>query len=234
MKYLVLNGSPKKNRSVTMLVANEFIQGIKNKEPDAEIEIIHLADCNIKPCRSCYACWSHLFEGECVMTRRKKDDMTWIMEKYHTADKFILVTPMHFFAISSYLQKFLERTFGLIKAVYLPVGGKSEKDDADLKDMSTRDIAVISTCKVYFDGVWDSIDAQMSLISRRKYQRIFSTQPLAMNPEDKEYVNHFFKYVHDAGAEFAETGKFTEETKEGLETAICAMSSQINTSNVGL
>ncbi|HIU26422.1 MAG TPA: flavodoxin family protein [Candidatus Copromorpha excrementigallinarum] len=234
MRYLILNGSPKGEKSITMLSAAEFVKGIKSEEPQAHIDTVHLAERNIVPCRSCYACWSHISEGRCVMTRRNIDDMPQLMELYEKADRFILVTPMHFFAISSYLQKFLERTFPLIKAVYLPLEGRDRQDDSMCSDMSTRDMAVIATCKVYFDGVWNSIHEQMSLISRRKYQGIFSTQPLPASEETKKYAEAFFQAVREAGRDFAAEGKFSDRSREMLYEAAESMRRNINTANVGL
>lgn len=226
MKYLLLNGSPKKKKSVTMIVANEFIEGIKKYDSEADIDIIHLADCNINHCKSCFACWSYLFEGECAYTKRGVDDMTWIMEKYYAADKFILVTPLHFCGISSYLQKFLERTFPLVKAVYFSKHGDTNTkytDEGACKDMSTRDIAVISTCKLYYDGVWDAIDAQLRSMSGGKSQHIFSTQPFPLNAGGKKVMNEFFEKVREAGYDFAQTGIFSEKTQEELTRLIVTM-----------
>ncbi|EPR12222.1 flavodoxin family protein [Ruminiclostridium papyrosolvens] len=228
MKYFVLNGSPRKERSMTMNVVRSFLNGIEEADPEPQIDIVHLAKCNIQHCRSCYACWSHVCEGECVITKRNIDDMAPLMDKYLAADKIIMATPMHFFAISSYLQKFLERTFPLIKPIYIP----AEQDDK-YKDMSTKDIAVISTCKVAFDGVWDCIDAQMQLISRKRYQRIFSTQPLAVSNKDKELTENFLNTVTLAGKEFALCGEFSEAVRQSLEKSIQAMGEQIDTRNIG-
>ena len=234
MKYLLLNGSPKGNRSVTMLTADRFVAGIKDEDPDAEIETVHLAEKKITPCRSCYACWSHLSEEKCIMTVRNTDDMAELMRLYDEADRFILVKPMHFFAVSSYLQKFLERTFPLIKAVYLPLEGMEAQDDSQCRDMSTRDIAVIATCKVYFEGVWNSVHEQMNLISRRRYQGIFSTQPLPVGEGTEKGVEAFFAAVRIAGRDFAASGVFSETSVEFLEKTKKDMRNNINTSNVRL
>lgn len=235
MRYLLLNGSPKKRKSVTMLVANKFVEGIKLYDRKADIDVIHLADCNINHCKSCFACWSYMFEGECVYTKRGVDDMKWIMEKYYAADKYILVTPLHFCGISSYLQKFLERTFPLVKAIY----AKDHNDkvslissDSACKDMSTGDIAVISTCKFYYDGVWSAVDTQMKLLSGGKSQHIFSTQPIPMNSDEKRLVNVFYEHVREAGSDFAKTGVFTKSTNQKLSESIVAMRDMICKLNI--
>lgn len=233
MNYMVLNGSPLKDKSVSMMVANTFIEGIRSVSPDDNIDIFNLAELDIKPCRGCYACWSHVSEGECIMTKRGIDDMKMLMEKYDNAGRFIIVTPMHFFNISSNLQKFFERTFSRIKAEYVPVNGRDAVYNNVFTDMSTRDIAVISTCKVAFEGVWKCIEAQMHFLSKGRYQKIFSTQPFVLKTEDKVFVDEFMKNVFEAGREFAQDGKFSDATNEKLISSAEKMAQNINTIAIG-
>ena len=108
------------------------------------------------------------------------------------------------------------------------------QDDSQCRDMSTRDIAVIATCKVYFEGVWNSVHEQMNLISRRRYQGIFSTQPLPVGEGTERYVEAFFAAVRMAGRDFAASGVFSETSVEFLEKTKKDMRNNINTSNVGL
>lgn len=229
MNYLVLNGSPKGDKSVTMIVTKKFLDGIRHIDKKANIKVIDLVNMNIQPCRSCYACWSHLSEGECILTKRNVDDMSEIMKYYYSADKMILSTPMHFFNISSYLLKFLERTLPLIKPNYLP---PKEIQKDTFRDMSIKDVAVISTGKFYFEGTWDCIDSQMRLLSRNKYQQLFSTQPIITCATDKEYVESYLQTVYKAGCEFAQNGVFTETTLERLKEVSMMMSQNVCTYSI--
>ena len=230
MKYLVLNGSPKGKKSVTMIVTNALLEGIRDVDSMADIYISNLSECKIIPCRSCYACWSHISEGECIMTSRKVDDMPKLMEKYYSAEKIIISTPMHFFNVSSYLQKFFERTLPLIKSVYLP---KQCEFPEEKYEMSHKDM-VVCTCKREFPGVWDCIDAQMNFLSQGKYQALFSTQPLPASVEEKKIVTDYLNEVTQAGREFASNGKFCEQTLEKLQEKEKLMAKYIDTCNVGL
>lgn len=229
MNYFVLNGSPKNARSTTMIVTTTFIEGIREVDTNAVVDIVNLSEYTIIPCRSCYVCWSHFCEGECVITKRKQDDMDKLMDKYYNADKIILSTPMHFFNISSHLQKFFERTFPLIKPIYLPT-----VHSVNHRDISVKDIAVISTCKVAFENVWSCIDSQMKLLSTGKYQAIFSTQPIPVVPEDKEIVQNYLDSVYKAGQQFALTGVFSDDLKSELQERADLMAEKINTCNIGM
>ena len=49
MKVLILNGSPKKEKSNTLKLTNSFLNGMKEYEA-IEAEYIHVSQKDIKPC----------------------------------------------------------------------------------------------------------------------------------------------------------------------------------------
>ena len=51
-KILLLNGSPRKEKSCTLRVARKFAEGIKDSR-ECSIEEICLDDCRIKQCMGC-------------------------------------------------------------------------------------------------------------------------------------------------------------------------------------
>ncbi len=70
MKILLINGSPKGDRSNTLKLSKAFLEGILEIHKDAEIRQLNLSGKKIAPCRGCFACWNKT-PGKCVMT----DDM---------------------------------------------------------------------------------------------------------------------------------------------------------------
>ena len=102
------------------------------------------------------------------------------------------------------------------------------------KEMSHKDIAVISTCKRAFPGVWKCIESQMNFLSRGKYQAVFSTQPIPTSAAEKKIVADYLNEVTQAGREFAHNGKFTEQTIKNLLDKADIMSKTIDTCNLGL
>ena len=53
MKILVLNGSPKTDRSNTLNITKAFVSGFPS---DTEVEYVNLYKMNIKPCVGCFSC----------------------------------------------------------------------------------------------------------------------------------------------------------------------------------
>ena len=69
MKILVINGSPKGERSDTMHVTRAFIEGMG--ETYDVIDSMHV---DVKPCLGCYACWTKT-PGECVQNTNRHGNM---------------------------------------------------------------------------------------------------------------------------------------------------------------
>jgi multimeric flavodoxin WrbA len=83
MNILVINGSPRGEKSNTLQLANAFISGI-NSAGNHSVETITVSQKNIEPCRGCFCCWGKT-PGKCSIA----DDMNGILDKYINADVII-------------------------------------------------------------------------------------------------------------------------------------------------
>ena len=81
MKVLVVNGSPKGPKSNTMQMTNAVLKGLKETNPEAEIELLTVKDMDIKPCMGCMSCWGKT-AGQCVIND--------VMQDVHELDMNIL------------------------------------------------------------------------------------------------------------------------------------------------
>ena len=84
MKVLVVNGSPKGPKSNTMQMTNAVLKGLKETNPEAEIELLTVKDMDIKPCMGCMSCWGKT-AGQCVIN----DVMQDVHVKFMNADVII-------------------------------------------------------------------------------------------------------------------------------------------------
>lgn len=101
MNVLILNGSPKAERSNTLKIARAFVEGFPG---DTESELVHLAKLNIKPCAGCYSCWKKT-GGKCVIN----DDMQTVYEKISAADIIIESFPLFFFGMPGPMKTMTDR-----------------------------------------------------------------------------------------------------------------------------
>ncbi len=102
---LVLTGSPRKNGNTRML-ADAFVQGAR--EAGLDVQVIHVAEWNIAPCKGCGYCLEH--EGVCI----QQDDMKQIMPHLYSARTIVFATPVYYFAMSAQLKTALDRMYATL------------------------------------------------------------------------------------------------------------------------
>lgn len=205
MRVLVLNGSPKGERSNTYRLTGAFLEGLRQVQ-QAEVEVLEVGKLHLLPCRGCFACWSKT-PGKCVL----QDDMAGVIEKLLAADVLIWSFPLYYFGIPGQLKLLIDRQLPMS----LPFmtdnvsGGHPSR-----YDRSGQRQVVISTCGFYTaEGNYDAVDAQFSRICGADgYTAIYCGQgELFHIPELRQRTDAYLEHVKRAGAEFAR-GAVTEET----------------------
>ena len=110
MKVLVVNGSPKGPKSNTMQMTNAVLKGLKETNPEAEIELLTVKDMDIKPCMGCMSCWGKT-AGQCVIN----DVMQDVHVKFMNADVIIYSFPLYFFGMPGPMKTFVDRIMPLME-----------------------------------------------------------------------------------------------------------------------
>lgn len=210
MKILVLNGSPRKEKSCTIRVTNKFIEGIQ-KETACEVETINIADCKITPCLGCLSCWGRT-EGTCVI---KNDDIPALKQKILDADVIIESYPLYFFGMPGAMKVFTDRMLSMMCTYegQSPVVGTSFHGIRD--NMEGKAFFVISTCGyAQTDLIYDPLLKEYDCIcGEDNYYALLCPQGKTLSvPELWERMDAFLEKYLEAGREFARTGKLTKET----------------------
>ncbi|MDR1550076.1 MAG: flavodoxin family protein [Hungatella sp.] len=212
MKVLVMNGSPKKERSNTLKVTEAFLEGL-NWDKKNTVEIIHAMDLDIKFCKSCYSCWSHT-PGKCVI----EDDMTWVIEKYLAADVVIWSTPVHTYSVSAPCKMIIDRLLPLL----LPIVEKKENTDGMLHPsrftMADKRYILISTCGYYrYDNNVESLKKLFEIMYADALTTIICTEGELFSFKQLSYrAKKYLKEVKLAGVEYAEKSRLSGETIEKI------------------
>lgn len=205
MKILVLNGSPKGERSNTYRLTGAFLDGVRQVQ-QTDVEVLEVGKLHLLPCQGCFACWSKT-PGKCVL----QDDMSAVIEKLLSADMLIWSFPLYYFSIPGQLKLLIDRQ--------LPMSLPFMTDHASgghpsRYDRSCQRQVVISTCGFYTaDGNYDAVDAQFArLCGANGYSSIYCGQgELFRVPELRQRTDSYLEHVKQAGAEFAR-GAITEKT----------------------
>ena len=119
MKIMVLNGSPKRERSDTMRISRAFLDGMNETEPQA-VHTIHVIDKHIEYCTGCFSCMRN--GGTCI----HDDDMREILEEILASDLLIWSFPLYCYGMPAPLKALLDRTLPLSSMAMQMVGDRYE------------------------------------------------------------------------------------------------------------
>jgi multimeric flavodoxin WrbA len=217
MKVLVLNGSPKADRSNTLNITKAFLKGFPE---GTEVEYVSLYRLNIKPCLGCFSCWSKT-QGSCVI----QDDMRELYGKISAADIVIESFPLYFFGMPSQLKAMTDRCLPFM----LPYMGNLVEDKNasfhELRDESMHEkrLVVITTCG-YVDAkpMYPALLKEYDLIcGEGNYTAIICPEgELFIAEKAKRQREAYLSDVTKAGAEFAENLHLSEDTRRQLAKPI--------------
>ncbi|MCR5611320.1 MAG: flavodoxin family protein [Clostridiales bacterium] len=137
MRILVLNGSPKRDKSDVMHVTSAFLEGMKEAGTQ-EIEIINVIDRHIEYCTGCFSCMHN--GGTCFI----EDDMKEVLEKILESDLLLLSFPLYCYGMPAPLKAVIDRVLPLSSMAMTKVGDRY--DHVAQADFSRLSYLMISGC----------------------------------------------------------------------------------------
>lgn len=206
MKILVLNGSPKCEKSDTMHITNAFIKGM-NEKSNQDVHIINVIEKNIEFCRGCFTCMRN--GGRC----QHKDDMRDILNEILESDVLLLSFPLYAYGMPAPLKTLIDRTLPLSSMAMQKTGDRYEHvGQADYSKLK-----YIMICGCGFPNSRHNFEpavAQFKLTFPDKAKRTIITvpeSPMFNAPEAAPVTVPRLELVKKAGFQYAETGSISEE-----------------------
>lgn len=213
MNVLIINGSPKGERSNTMWLTNAFVSGFPE---EARVKTITLRDKDIHPCMGCFSCWTKT-PGQCAV----KDDMQEIYQDILEADIIIESFPLYFAGMPSRMRMMTERCLLFTKRYE----GSPEDTFHSILEMEehslkNKKLVVISSCGyVSMDTMFEALLKEYDLIcGAGNYTTILCAQGelLQAGSRTRQVIN-YLEEVKKAGQEFYKTGEISEDRTLMLE-----------------
>ena len=204
MKILVLNGSPKREKSDTMHITRAFLDGMRDAATQ-EIHIIDVIDRHIEYCTGCFACKRN--GGTCI----HDDDMQEILEEILDSDLLVFSFPLYCFGMPASLKALLDRTMPLSSMAMQKVGDRYEHvGQADFSHLRYMMI-----CGCGFPNSSDNFEpavAQFKLCFPENHTIITVPEsPMFNEPEAETVTEPRLALVREAGKQYAETGEIEKE-----------------------
>ena len=209
MKILVLNGSPKREKSDTMHMTRAFIDGM-NAVGNNEIHIINAIDKHIEYCTGCFSCMQN--GGKCI----HDDDMRGILEEILESDLLILSFPLYCYGMPAPLKALFDRVLPLSSMAMQKVGERYEH--VGQADHSHLDYVMICGCgfpnsKHNFEPAL----AQYRLMFPGEHTAITVPEsPMFNAPEADPVTAPRLELIREAGKQFAQNGRIDDELQKEI------------------
>lgn len=204
MNILVINGSPRGDKSNTLRLTEAFLAGIcdNQKENPPVIEKLDISRMDIRSCLGCFSCWKNT-PGVCCID----DDMKIVLQKLLWADITIWSFPLYYFGLPGKLKTVIDRQ--LPHMLPFMVAETESGGHPSRYDMSGKKTVLISTCGFYTaGGNYDAVRAQFNRIcGEGGYTALFCGEgELFGVPELSARTDEYLAVVRQAGLEYASGG----------------------------
>lgn len=214
MRILVINGSPKGEKSNSYQLTKAFLKGISQEDRTAEIRERAVCKMDIHPCLGCFSCWNRT-PGKCCI----QDDMEQVIRDLLWADLTVWSFPLYYFTVPGALKNLIDRQLPMnLPFMEEQEGQIGNGGHPSRYDMSGKRTVVISTCGFYtaegnYDGVRSLFDHHCG---PGNYTAIFCGQgELFRVPELSAVTGAYLSGVEQAGREYM-SGGISAESRERL------------------
>ena len=203
MKILVINGSPKREKSDTMHMTRAFLLGMQDSG-DVQITTIHAVDRHIEYCTGCFSCMNN--GGTCI----HNDDMRGILEEILTSDVLLLSFPLYCYGMPAPLKALIDRTLPLSSMAMQKVGDRYEHvGQADFSHLR-----YVMICGCGFPNCKHNFEPAVA-----QFRLLFPHDPLILTVPESPMFNvpsadvvtkPRLARIREAGRVYAETGAVPE------------------------
>ena len=203
MKILVLNGSPKRDKSDTMHITRAFLDGMRDAVTQ-KIHVIDVIDKHIEYCTGCFACKRN--GGTCI----HDDDMRAILDEILDSDLLLFSYPLYCYGMPAPLKALLDRTMPLSSMAMRKVGDRYEH--VGQADFSRLRYMMICGCGFpNSQHNFEPVVAQFKLCFPCNHTIItIPESPMFNAPEAAVVTEPRLGLVRQAGKQYAETGRIDE------------------------
>ena len=209
MKILVLNGSPKREKSDTMHITRAFLEGMKDAG-EQEIHVLDVIDRHIEYCTGCFACKRN--GGTCI----HDDDMRDILNEILESDLLLFSFPLYCYGMPAPLKALLDRTMPLSSMAMQKVGDRYEH--VGQADFSRLRYMMICGCG--FPNSKHNFEPAVAQFKQcfpcNHTIMTIPESPMFNAPEAAIVTGPRLELVRKAGKQYAETGEIEVSLMEAI------------------
>ena len=227
---LVINASPKKEKSNTSLILNPFLDGMK--EAGAQVELFYTRDLEIKPCTGEFHCWVK-HPGECY----QQDDMQQLYPKLQAADILVFATPVYVDGIAGPLKNFIDRMIPLVEPMFELREGHCRHPPRE--GVKEGKLVLVSNCGFWELDNFDPLVVHMKALCRNM-SRAFAGALLRPHGSALSYmirsglpVGDISKAARKARRQLVRNGQISEEIQQTVSRELLPLDMNVERVNTG-
>ena len=203
MRILVMNGSPKREKSDTMHITRAFLEGMKEAGPQ-EIRTVHVTERHIEYCTGCFVCMHN--GGICA----HDDDMKQILGDILKSDLLLFSFPLYCYGMPAPLKALLDRTLPLSSMAMRKAGDRYEHEAQT--DLSHLHFMMICGCgfpnsRHNFEPMTEQFGL---MFPRNRTILTVPESPMFNASEAAAVTGPRLALIRQAGKQYAETGVIDE------------------------
>lgn len=225
---LIINGSPRGEKSLTMKITNSFIEGLKQINKELNVQTIVLKEQNIQTCRGCFACWQSS-QGECII----RDDMKDIMEKYLMSDLIIWSFPLYHFGMPAIVKAFHERTLPMVLPfIDRHADGSCTHPVRDERFKNKKHVVISSCGFCSVNNNYEALTKHLDILMGESCEKVYCVEgELLGQAMLTRATQPYIEAVKQAGIEYASSGRISDHTRQILSYPFVEENSFIDMAN---
>ncbi len=209
MKILVLNGSPKREKSDVLYITRAFLSGMEEACPQ-DVTRIDAVDKHIEYCTGCFSCMRN--GGACIYN----DDMRQILQQILQSDLLLFSFPLYCYGMPAPLKALVDRILPLSSMSMEKVGERYEHvGQADVSHLR-----YLMICGCGFPNSKNNFEAavtQFKLLFPSDHTILTVPEsPMFSAPEAAPVTEPRLALIRQAGRLYAETGSIPETMQEQI------------------
>ena len=203
---LVIQGSLRGGNSITELLIRPFLKGLRSG--GARVQVIRLAESDIKPCIGCYSCWVKK-PGQCY----QRDDMDKLIPLLASSDLVIMAQPTSQGGVPALTSTFLDRLTPLWEPWMISNNQSQACRPLRQPNILGKRLVIVSSTSMPDLSEFDPLLARMRLVSRMVGAPIAATllrpgaEVLRLGFRLGRLYRRFETAMFEAGMELARRGR---------------------------
>ena len=224
MKVILINGSPRREKSISLMISKAFLEGM-----GVEYKQINLYDKKIEPCLADFSCWFKT-PHKCV----RQDDVEEIYQEIRMSDLTIWSMPLYVFNFPSEVKKLYDRIIQYLEPA-ITFDEKGRTTHPGIGEIGKQHLLVMTAAFPDVEGNFDGVKFQFQRMFGEASQMITCPESSLFVYKKSERISKltatYLEEVKKAGSAYMQKGYIPQENMQYLNSRMMPREEYIEFTN---